>query len=35
LPINYDGTPTVQELLHESKSNGLPFDSNTNNDLPF
>ena len=35
LPINYDGTPTVQELLQESKSNGLPFDSNTNNDLPF
>lgn len=35
LSISYDGTPTVQELLQESKSNGLPFDSNTNNDLPF
>ena len=35
LSINYDGTPTVQELLQESKSNGLPFDSNPNNDLPF
>lgn len=35
LSISYDGTPTVQELMQESKSNGLPFDSNTNNDLPF
>lgn len=35
LSISYDGTPTVQELMQESKSNGLPSDSNTNNDLPF
>jgi len=35
LPINYSDTPTVQQLMEGQQSNTLPFETKTNDDLPF